>query len=171
MDRRVAGFSGGEMRRVSLALAFVGNPRLVFLDEPTTGLDSDTQEAFQAAARDYVAMGGALVLTSHQWDDIETICSKIALIDQGESVLSGDIASIRERIYGNRIRFRLSNDHALPDWLAASRDGNDVSLDATESDTILKRMVSEAVPFSSLTIEPLKLKDIIRRIRAEEALQ
>jgi ABC-2 type transport system ATP-binding protein len=67
IDRRVAGFSGGELRRVALALAFVGEPKLVFLDEPTSGLDTASQERFREMAQDYVAQGGTLILTSHQW--------------------------------------------------------------------------------------------------------
>ncbi|MFK7753296.1 MAG: ABC transporter ATP-binding protein [Sedimentitalea sp.] len=171
IDRRVAGFSGGEMRRVALALAFVGRPKLVFLDEPTAGLDSAAQDAFREVARDYVAQGGALVLTSHHWDEIEAICTTITLIDQGETVLDGRIDDIRARTTANRLRFRLPAGGVAPEWMQARHDGPFWSLESGDTDAVLRRMVHEGLAFSGLTLEPLKLKDLIERIRQEELTQ
>lgn len=168
IDRRVAGFSGGEMRRVALALAFVGSPKLVFLDEPTTGLDIASQEALHDIARDYVIQGGALVLTSHNWDEIEAICGTIALIDQGEMVLSGRVDAMRAHTTGNRLSFALPAGTVPPEWLNARHDGRLWSVETADSDTVLRRMVEESLPFQGLTLEPLKLKELIDRIRRED---
>ena len=168
IDRRVAGFSGGEMRRVALALAFVGRPRLVFLDEPTTGLDSAAQDSFRAVARDYVAQGGALVLTSHHWDEIEDICASITVIDRGETVLTGRIDDIRARARINRLGFDLPPDHLPPPWLAARHDGGRWQVESTDSDALLRRMVAEALPFANLSLQPLELKDLIHHLRQRE---
>lgn len=83
----------------------------MFLDEPTAGLDVASQEGFQETAKEYVALGGALVLTSHHWDEIETVCDTIALIDQGQMVLTGRMDDIRARANVNRLTFGLP-DHA-----------------------------------------------------------
>lgn len=171
IDRRVAGFSGGELRRVALALAFVGNPKLVFLDEPTAGLDVASQEGFQETAKEYVAQGGALVLTSHHWDEIETVCDTIALIDQGQMVLSGRMDDMRARANVNRLTFGLPDHATPPAWMQAHFEGSLWSLETADSDTVLRRMVEEATPFQGLTLEPLKLKDLIDRIRREEKPQ
>ena len=171
IDRRVAGFSGGELRRVSLALAFVGNPKLVFLDEPTTGLDVASQEGFQETAKEYVAQGGALVLTSHHWDEIETVCDTIAFIDQGQMVLTGRMNDMRARANVNRLTFGLPDHATPPAWMQAHFEGSLWSLETADSDTVLRRMVEEATPFQGLTLEPLKLKDLIDSIRREEKLQ
>lgn len=171
IDRRVAGFSGGEMRKVALALAFVGAPKLVFLDEPTTGLDSAAQEGFHEIARDYVAQGGALVLTSHHWDEIEAICDTIALIDQGETVLSGRIGDMRTRARVNRLSFTLPTDTLPPEWMQATHDGARWHVETSESDATLLRMVDAEMPFRDLTLQPLNLKDLIGRIRQEETTQ
>ncbi len=171
IDRRVAGFSGGEMRRVALALAFVGEPKLVFLDEPTTGLDTAAQEGFRAVARDYVEGGGTLVLTSHHWEEIEEICGTIALIDQGETVLTGRIEDIRARTSIKRLSFALAERAVPPEWMQATHDGQRWHVETADSDGALRRMVSDSVPFTGLTLEPLKLKDLIDRVRQEEILQ
>lgn len=171
VDRRIAGFSGGEMRRVALALAFVGKPKLVFLDEPTTGLDITAQEGFRAVARAYLEQGGALVLTSHHWDEIEAICDAIALIDQGETVLSGRIDAIRGRATVNRLSFALPPGATPPAWMQACHDGQRWHVETSDSDAVLRRMVEDALPFEGLTLQPLELKDLITRIRQEETTQ
>ena len=170
IDRRMAGFSGGELRRVALALAFVGQPRLVFLDEPTTGLDSAAQEGFRSVAQNYVAQGGALVLTSHHWDEIEAICTSIAMIDRGETVLAGRIDAVRARARITRIGFDLPRGMTPPLWLAAQPDGAHPKglgwqIDSTDSDAALRRMVAEGLPFANLTLRPLDLKDLIQHLR------
>jgi ABC-2 type transport system ATP-binding protein len=167
IDRRMAGFSGGEVRRVALALAFLGRPGLVFLDEPTAGLDTGAQDAFRKIARDYVAKGGALILTSHHWDEIEAVCDRITMIDQGRKVMEGTLTDIRARMQARQIGFTLPEGTAPPDWIRARPQGMGWRVESDDSDTDLRRMVTEKVPFSGLTIEPLALKDIISRIRKE----
>ncbi len=168
IDRRVAGFSGGEVRRVALALAFAGEPDLVFLDEPTTGLDAQARQEFHAFARDYVAQGGSLVLTSHYWDEVEAVCKTIALIDKGETVLAGNLEDIRSRTSVNRINFVLPEEVTPPEWLTATQTGRYWHTESADSDAVLRRMVAEGIPFQHLTIEQLTLKDLIERIRQEE---
>ena len=167
--RRIAGFSGGQMRRVALALAFVGQPRLVFLDEPTTGLDSAAQDRFRIQARAYVAQGGALVLTSHHWDEIEAICDTIALIDRGEIVLSGRIDTIRAQTRITRLAFDLPPGRMPPPWLLATPDGARWQAETTDSDTTLRRMVTEGLTFANLTLHPLDLKDLIDRLQHKDS--
>lgn len=168
LDRRVAGFSGGEMRRVALALAFVGEPKLVFLDEPTAGLDSTAQEGFQAVARSWVDEGGAMVLTSHHWDEIEAVCDTIALIDRGATVLSGRIEDIRARTDVKRLSFALPSDVLPPEVFGARHDGARWHVETAESDALLRRLVAAELPFHDLTIQPLDLKDLLDRLRREE---
>ena len=168
VDRRVAGLSGGEMRRLAVALAFVGEPGLVFLDEPTTGLDGAAQEGFREIARDFVASGGALVLTSHHWSEIEAVCDSIALVDRGETVLEGRIGDIRKRTTVSRLTFSLPPGTVPPKWMQAVHDGARWNLESADSDGMLRRMVQEGLPFHGLTVAPLDLKDLIKRIREEE---
>lgn len=165
IDRRMAGFSGGEVRRVALALAFVGQPRLVFLDEPTAGLDAEAQEAFHAIAREYVERGGALVLTSHNWNEIEAVCDRITMIDRGEPVLQGTLDDIRQRTRITQLRFDLPAAATPPSWIGARAEDGRWRAESHDSDALLRRMVAEGVPFSGLTLRLLDLKDIIARLR------
>jgi len=168
IDRRMTGFSGGEVRRVALALAFVGTPSLVFLDEPTTGLDSAAQDGFHAVARDYVSQGGAMVLTSHHWTEIEAVCDRITMIDKGDAVLDGTLDTIRARTRINRLHFDLPDGAAPPDWLAATASDSGWMADSDASDDVLRRLIAERVPFANLTVRPMALKDFIARIRAKD---
>ena len=167
IDRRMAGFSGGEVRRVALALAFLGRPGLIFLDEPTAGLDTEAQEAFQATARAYVEDGGALILTSHHWDEIEAVCDRITMIDAGRQVMSGALAEIRARMQARRIGFALPDGQEPPAWLQASREGARWLAESDDSDACLRRMVCDGLAFADLTVEPLALASIIARIKSE----
>ncbi len=168
IDRRVAGFSGGELRRVALALAFAGEPALVFLDEPTTGLDIDAQEGFREAARAYVDQGGALVLTSHHWEEIEAICDCISLIDQGETVLTTRIDDMRARANIKHLSFDLPAGTVPPERMQAAHDGRRWHVNAEDADTTLRQMIADNLPFRDLSLEPLSLDALIKHIRNEE---
>lgn len=168
IDRRIGGFSGGEVRRVALALAFLDRPGLVFLDEPTAGLDAEAQQAFRATARAYVSEGGALILTSHHWDEIDAVCDRIIMIDQGRKVMDGTLAEIRAQMRVRRIGFALSETARPPDWLRATRTDGRWRAESNDSDACLRRLVAEDVAFADLIVEPLALPDIIARIRSED---
>lgn len=168
LDRRLAGFSGGEVRRVALALAFLGRPGLVFLDEPTAGLDIAAQDAFALTARAFVDNGGALILTSHYWNEIETVCDRITMIDKGRKVLDGSLAEMRARMQARLVRFALPEGDQPPHWLPARQQGGHWYVETEDSDSMLRRMVGEGLGFRDLTIKPLDLSDIIARIARKD---
>jgi ABC-2 type transport system ATP-binding protein len=87
--RQVGGLSGGERRRLSVALAFVGRPRAVFLDEPTTGLDVEARRAVWSELRAYAASGGTILLTTHYLEEAESLASRIALLARGRIAIEG----------------------------------------------------------------------------------
>jgi ABC-2 type transport system ATP-binding protein len=87
--RQVGGLSGGERRRLSVALAFVGRPRAVFLDEPTTGLDVDARRTVWSELRVYAASGGTILLTTHYLEEADALASRIALLARGRIAMEG----------------------------------------------------------------------------------
>lgn len=172
IDRRMGGFSGGELRRVALALAFVGNPELVFADEPTAGLDTGGQDMFKAYARSYVDNGGSLLLTSHHWDEIEHICDRIVMIDRGRRLLEGTLDDIRHKAGRNRISFTVPAKASLPPWAREhfQRSGNRWSAISAESDALARRLIADLPALQELHIEPLDLKETVAQMQMERTI-
>jgi ABC-2 type transport system ATP-binding protein len=88
-DARFATLSGGQRQRLALALAFVNRPQLVFLDEPTTGLDPQARRELHAAIRRMKQDGYTVLFTTHYLDEAEELCDRVAIIDQGRIVATG----------------------------------------------------------------------------------
>ena len=92
--RQIGGLSGGERRRLALALAFAGAPELVFLDEPTTGLDVESRRRAWRAIRGFAATGGTVLLTTHYLEEAEALASRIAVMRDGRVVKIGRAEAI-----------------------------------------------------------------------------
>jgi ABC-2 type transport system ATP-binding protein len=95
-DVRVRSLSGGERRRLDLALALLGRPRVLVLDEPTTGLDPESRRAVWGLVHEMVAGGTAVVLTTHHLEEAEALADRIAVLRAGQIVLSGTPAEIAD---------------------------------------------------------------------------
>jgi ABC-2 type transport system ATP-binding protein len=87
--RQVGGLSGGERRGLSVALAFVGRPLVVFLDEPTTGLDVEARRSLWQKLHAYAAAGGTILLTTHYLEEAEAVATRVALLARGRIVAEG----------------------------------------------------------------------------------
>jgi ABC-2 type transport system ATP-binding protein len=92
--RRAGGLSGGQTRRLAVALAFAGRPRAVVLDEPTTGLDVDSRHRLWEAVRAFVADGGAVLLTTHYLEEAQALASRVLVIAGGELIAQGSIEEL-----------------------------------------------------------------------------
>jgi ABC-2 type transport system ATP-binding protein len=86
---RVAKLSGGQKQRLSLACSLAGSPDLLFLDEPTTGLDPQSRRQLWETLREFRADGGTILLTTHYMDEAEFLCDRVAIIDQGRVIAFG----------------------------------------------------------------------------------
>ncbi len=95
--RQAGGLSAGERRRLSVALAFAGRPRAVFLDEPTASLDVESRRGLWNAIRDYASAGGTVLLTTHHLEEAEALASRIVVLARGEIVAEGSAAALRRR--------------------------------------------------------------------------
>ncbi|MPQ98796.1 ATP-binding cassette domain-containing protein [Modestobacter sp. I12A-02628] len=112
-DVRVRSLSGGERRRLDLALALLGRPSVVVLDEPTTGLDPESRRQVWRLVQDMVAGGAAVVLTTHHLEEAEELADRVAVLKAGQIVLSGTQAEIAETQPAT-IRFTLDEGAPLP---------------------------------------------------------
>jgi ABC-2 type transport system ATP-binding protein len=94
-DRRCAGYSGGQRRRLDLGASLVGAPRLLLLDEPTTGLDPVGRIEVWNAVRDLVADGTDVLLTTHYLDEADELADQVVVIDHGRAIASGTLADLK----------------------------------------------------------------------------
>jgi ABC-2 type transport system ATP-binding protein len=98
--RQTGALSGGERRRLSVALAFAGRPRAVFLDEPTTGLDVESRRALWSELQAYAASGGTILLTTHYLEEAEALASRVVLLARGRIAAEGSPRALAETYGG-----------------------------------------------------------------------
>lgn len=98
--RETGGLSGGEKRRLAVAVAFAGKPRLAVLDEPTTGLDVEARRAVWNAVREYVRGGGTVLLTTHYLEEAEALADRVTFIHRGVDVASGTVEEVTAEVRG-----------------------------------------------------------------------
>src|ERR1041384_4686158 len=107
-DQMVRGFSGGMMQRLSIARAMMHDPEVLFLDEPSAGLDPQTRLLPWEIVRDYNRLGKTIVLTTHYMDEADELCGRLAIIDHGKTIAGGTPGELKSSIPGGyllRLRF------------------------------------------------------------------
>jgi ABC-2 type transport system ATP-binding protein len=115
-DHMVRGFSGGMMQRLSIARAMMHDPEVLFLDEPSAGLDPQTRLLLWDIVRDYNKQGKTIVLTTHYMDEADTLCNRVAIIDHGKIIANGTPSDLKASIPGGYL-LRVKFD-GVPDGLA-----------------------------------------------------
>ena len=117
LGRQYGKLSGGQQRRVQFALALCGNPRLLFLDEPTTGMDIEARQALWAAIAQLSAQGCAVLLTTHYLEEAEALADRVVVLARGRVVAAGGMDEVRRHVAQRRIRCLTSLDPAhIADW-------------------------------------------------------
>jgi len=127
--QKVKNLSGGQKRRLDLALGVIGNPRLLFLDEPTTGFDPGARRDAWQNLRDLRDAGVTILLTTHYMDEAQALADRVAVISQGRIVATGTPANVGGRETARaRIRFALPVGAALDDLPVPALGGDDALL-------------------------------------------
>ena len=109
-DSWVGKLSGGQRQRLAVATALVGSPRVLFLDEPTTGLDPQSRRQLWDIIRAFQKTGGTVLLTTHYMDEAERLCDRLAIVDHGQIIAEGSPADLIERLGGHHVvEFSVSN--------------------------------------------------------------
>ena len=110
-DAWVGKLSGGQKQRLAVATALVGNPKVLFLDEPTTGLDPQSRRQLWDIIRAFQHDGGTVLLTTHYMDEAERLCDRLAIVDHGQVIAEGSPADLIERLGGHHVvEFALSGN-------------------------------------------------------------
>ena len=112
-DALVGKLSGGQKQRLAVATALVANPKILFLDEPTTGLDPQSRRQLWEIIRRFQNRNGTVLLTTHYMDEAERLCDRLAIIDHGQIIAAGSPSELIERLTGHHVvEFAISNQAA-----------------------------------------------------------
>jgi len=118
-----ATYSGGMTRRLDIAMTLMGRPRLIFLDEPTTGLDPRSRQIMWQLIRDLVAEGVTILLTTQYLEEADQLADRIAVLDHGRIVAEGTPEELKRRIPGAHIRLRFADISSLDEAARELREG------------------------------------------------
>jgi ABC-2 type transport system ATP-binding protein len=127
-DVRVRQLSGGQKRRLDLALALLGRPRVLFLDEPTTGMDPEARHATWQIVRDVVAAGTTVLLTTHYLEEAEHLADRLAIMHRGRIETTGTVAEVVAG-HGDRIGFRMPERLRVAELPALRGAAADITVD------------------------------------------
>ncbi|MEV4703559.1 ABC transporter ATP-binding protein [Actinoplanes sp. NPDC049316] len=165
--RQTGGLSGGQKRRVAVALAFVGRPRIVFLDEPTTGLDVAARHALWNGVRQFHAEGGTVVLTSHYLEEVEALASRVVVVGEGRVLADDSVAAVRGLVAIRRVSLTTAVPVPdLPGVVGTERDGDRTHLLTPDADRLVRDLVSGDVPFRDLEVRPTSLEEAFLTLTA-----
>ncbi|MFI7552181.1 ATP-binding cassette domain-containing protein [Micromonospora sediminimaris] len=131
-DKPTSTYSGGMRRKLDLAMTLVGDPRIIFLDEPTTGLDPRSRRTMWSIVRDLVADGATIFLTTQYLEEADQLADRLAVLDQGRLVAQGTPEELKRLIPGTHVRLRFSTaaelDAAAGIFPEATRDDDALAL-------------------------------------------
>jgi ABC-2 type transport system ATP-binding protein len=177
--RPVATYSGGMRRRLDLAMGLVGRPRIVFLDEPTAGLDPRSRQTMWQIVRDLVAGGVTIFLTTQYLEEADQLADRIAVLDQGTLVAEGTAAELKRRIPGGHVSLQLADADALRTAARAFGEAtvnadqftiqipNDGSTAALRA--VLDRIDDAAIAVDTLSVHTADLDDVFLALTAQPA--
>ena len=158
--RQTGGLSGGQKRRLAVALAFVGRPRIVFLDEPTTGLDVEARRSLWDSVREFHADGGTVVLTSHYLEEIEALAERVVVIGGGRVLVDDSVDAVRGLVAICRVSVTTAEPVPdLPGVVGRELDGGRTHLMTPDADRLVRDLVAKDVPFADLEVRPTSLEE------------
>ena len=176
-DVRVVKLSGGQQRRLDVAIALAGDPELLFLDEPTTGFDPSARRHAWEIVKNLASLGKTVFLTTHYMDEAQYLAGRVAVISSGEIVAEGPPSSLGGRDTATAVvRFRLSApDVSLPDAMASgvTREADGFRYQAADPTRFLHDLTGWALE-NSVTLEGLDvsrptLEDVYLKLTADDA--
>jgi ABC-2 type transport system ATP-binding protein len=163
-------YSGGMKRRLDLAMTLVGDPRVIFLDEPTTGLDPRSRRTMWQVVRELVAGGVTIFLTTQYLDEADELAHRVAVLDAGRIVAAGSPEELKRRVPGGHVRLRFADrpalDAASAAVRAADRDEESLSLTVPADGSLrslralLDQLDRAAVEVEDLAIHTPDLDDV-----------
>jgi len=169
LRKQTGALSGGQKRRLSVALAFVGNPQLVLLDEPTTGLDVDARRTLWDALRRQHDRGATVVVTSHYLEEIEALAERVVVMGNGRVIADDTLQGVLGRVGQRIVRLTSPELDRVAGLEGVIRHEADGTFTVTDSDAFLVALVRSGLPFSDLTVRGATLEEAFLSLTHQEA--
>jgi ABC-2 type transport system ATP-binding protein len=175
LSRPYAKLSGGQQRRVQFALALCGRPRLLFLDEPTVGMDLRARQKLWAAIRKLVAEGCGVVLTTHYLEEAEALADRVCVVAHGRIISEGTVDALRARIAVKQVRcsttLRAADVAAWPEVAEARADGERLWMSTPHAEALVRRLLATDATLADLEVRAAGLAEAFTELTdaADEA--
>jgi len=171
LKRPYGKLSGGQQRRVQFALALCGRPELLFLDEPTVGMDIDARRKLWAAMRALVAEGCSIVLTTHYLEEAEALAQRVVVMAKGRVLSDGSVDALRAQVPLTQIRCVTDMDAGVisnwPHVAGAERDGSRIRISTSAAENVLRRLLDADASLSELEVQRASLADAFTALTDE----
>lgn len=175
LQRPYGKLSGGQQRRVQFALALCGRPELLFLDEPTVGMDIDARQKLWSAMRALIAEGCSVVLTTHYLEEAEALAQRVVVVTKGRVVSEGSVDALRAQVPLARIRCVTDLDveaiSAWPQVALAEREGARLRISTSAPENIVRRLLDADMALSELEVQRAGLAEAFTALTREESAE
>jgi ABC-type multidrug transport system ATPase subunit len=171
--RQYRTLSGGQKRQAQFALAVCGQPELLFLDEPTVGLDLQAREAMWRTIRELVLAGCSIVLTTHYLEEAEALADRVAVLRHGKLIASGSVEDIRGVVSRRQITCTSSIElAAIREWpqvIQASRDFKRLHVMTADAESVVRRLLAADPALCNLEVRQAGLAEAFAELTKEAA--
>lgn len=171
LDRDHRKLSGGQRQRLLLAIALVNDPDIVFLDEPTTGLDPQARRNFWQLVEDIKQRGKTVVLTTHYMEEAYQLCDTLAIMDRGRIVAEGSPDALLAQHFDDRILQLPAEDldgRPLPPEYTVLRRRESAEISTRDVNTALRDLLAAGVPLERLSIRSRTLEDLFLELTGKD---
>lgn len=172
-QRRYDKLSGGQKRQVQFALALVGRPELLFLDEPTVGMDIQAREALWRVIRELLHEGCSIVLTTHYLEEAEALANRVVVMARGKVVTTGTVDEIRASVSRKQVSLisRLSADavRGWPDVLAVAVERDRLQITTRAAEPLLQRLFREDPELGDIEVKRAGLAEAFNELTNDNA--
>lgn len=173
--RKVGDLSGGQKRRVLFALALCGNPDILFLDEPSVGMDVEARRLLWVEIRKLVAAGKTILLTTHYLEEADALANRIVVINKGKIVAHGTPADIKSQTLGRRIRcvtrLSIADVQGIPGVVEVSADREAIEIQTSNAEPIIREMMARDPSLSGLEVTSAGLEDAFLALTSDSTKQ
>jgi ABC-type multidrug transport system ATPase subunit len=172
-DRLYDKLSGGQKRQAQFAIAIVGRPRLLFLDEPTVGLDIEARKLMWKSIRGLIAEGCSIILTTHYLEEAEALADRVAVLANGRLIASGTVDQVRSLVIRKRISCATALEAAevrtWPGVVEVSHEASQLLITATDAEAIVRRLLAQDQALHNLEVRQAGLAEAFTQITKDAA--